>query len=86
MYEGNVVIVSKFLIYDIRFFWKKIFEVYFLWNVYLEVGVNYIVFVIMLKSSYIVENSGMNYNFCFGINVFFMKFGLKVLKYSFYVY
>ena len=86
LYDGNATIASKSLTYDTRFSRKKTFEVYFSRHIYLVAGVNYTALVRLPKSSYIAENIGVNYNFCSGVNVAFMKSGLKVPKRSSYVH
>ena len=86
VYEGNTTIASKFLTCDTRFSSKETFEVYFSQHIYLQAGVNYTAAVRMRKVSYVVQNIGMNYNFCSGVNVSFMKSGLKVPKHSSYVH
>ena len=85
LYKGNTSIASKSLTYDTRFSSKKSFEVYFSRHIYLQAGVNYTAAVRMPKGNYIAQNSGMKYNFCSGVDVAFMKSGLKVPKYSSYV-
>ena len=88
LYKGNASIASKSLTYDTGFSNKKTFEAYFSRHVYLEAGVNYTALVRMPKSRYMAQNSGMNYNFCSGISIAFMKSGfrLKVPKHSSYVH
>lgn len=86
LYEGNTSIASKSLTYNNRFSSKETFEVYFSRHIYLQAGVNYTAAVRMLQGSYVANNIGMNYNFCSGVNVSFMKSSLKVPKHSSYVH
>jgi len=85
LYEGSTTIASKSLNYDTRFSNKKTFDVYFSRHIYLQAGVNYTAAVKMPKANYVAQNNGMNYNFCSGVNVVFMKSGLKIPKHSSYV-
>jgi len=85
LYEGNTTIVSKSLSFDTRLSFKKTFDAYFPRHIYLQAGVNYTAAVKMPRGSYVARNNGMNHNFCSGVNVAFMKSGLKVPKHSSYV-
>ena len=86
LYEGNISIASKSVTYNTRFSSKKTFEAYFSRHVYLQAGVNYTAAVRMRMGSYIARNTGMNHNFCSGVNVAFMESGLKVPKHSSYIH
>ena len=85
LYKGNTTIASKSLSYNTRFSSKKTFDVYFSQHIYLQAGVNYTAAIRMPKGSYVAQNNGMNYNFCSGVNIAFMKSGLKVPKRSSYL-
>lgn len=86
LFQGNSSIANKSVTYDARFPSKKTFEVYFSRYIHLQAGVKYTAAVKMPRSgSYVAQNSAMNYNFCSGVNVTFMKSGMKRPKHSSYV-
>lgn len=78
LYQGNTSIAEKTQTYNSFFPNKNTFEVYFSRNIYLKAGVNYTAAVrIPRKINYYAQNSGMNNNFCSGVNVAFKKSAME---------